>query len=249
MANVNTNYIMSLLFDKDIFYFQPKQLSTLLETNINKTYDIIQRLKKQNIIIELEKGKYLVTGFDKKRMLSNPFYIATHIVVPSYISFWSALNYYGFTEQAPRYILTATTKQKKQMKFEKYIFKYIKIKNTKLYGYKKEIIDDFPTFIAEPEKAIIDGLDQLNYAGGIKEISKIIKNALDTINKEILTEYAIKHPNKSMISRLGYLLEINGVKIKKLEKNKSKTFVLLNPKNKKTNIWNKKWNININEDL
>jgi len=249
MANINTNYIMNLLFDKDIFYFQPNQLSTLLEININKTYDTIQRLKNKEVIIEVEKGKYLVVGFDKKRMLSNPFYIATHIVVPSYISYWSVLNYYGFTEQVPRFIFVATTKQKKQMHFEKFIFKYVQIKRNKLYGYKKEFIDEFPTFIAEPEKAIIDSIDQLNYAGGIKEISKIVKNALDSIDKKILVEYACKFPNKSMVSRLGYLFDINGVELKKLDRFKSKSFVLLNPKKKKSSSWNKKWNINVNEEL
>ena len=249
MANINTNYIMNLLFDKDIFYFQPNQLSTLLELDINKIYDIIQRLKNQNVIMEIEKGKYLITGFDKKRMISNPFYISTNIVVPSYVSYWSALNYYGFTEQAPRFILVATTKQKKQINFENYIFKYVQIKPNKLYGYKKEVLDEFPTFIATPEKALIDSIDQPNYAGGIKEINKIIKNAIDKLDKKTLVEYALKFPNKSMISRLGYLFDINGVELKKLDKFKSKSFVLLNLKKKKSKIWNKKWNINVNEEL
>lgn len=249
MANINTNYIMNLLFDNDIFYFQPKQLSALLEINIGRTYDIIQRLKNSEVVIEVENGKYLVTGYDKKRVLSNPFYIATNIIVPSYISYWSVLNYYGFTEQAPRFVLVATTKQKKDMHFENYIFKYVQIKRDKLYGYKKELIDEFPTFIAEPEKAIIDSIDLLNYAGGIKEISKIIDNALDSIDKRKLVEYAIRFPSKSMISRLGYLFNMKGIELKGLQKFKSKSFVLLNPKKKKSRKWNKKWNVNVNEEL
>ena len=249
MVKITTNYIMELLFDSDIFYFQPKQLSTLLNLNINKTYDIIQRLKNNNIIREIENGKYLVTGYDKNRMLSNPFYIATHVVVPSYVSYWSILNYYGFTEQAPKFVLVATTKQKKKIHFENYLFKYIHIKQEKLYGYKKSYIDEFPAFIAELEKAIIDSIDLLKYSGGIKEISKIIDNALDSINENKLIDYAVKFPNKSMISRLGYLFDVKGIDLKKLQKVKSKSFVLLNPKRKKSSEWNKKWNINVNEDV
>jgi len=240
---------MNLLFDNDIFYFQPKQLSALLEISIGQTYDIIQRLKNSEVVIEVENGKYLVTGYDKKRVLSNPFYIATNIVVPSYVSYWSILNYYGFTEQAPKSIFVATTKQKKDMHFENYIFKYVQIKRDKLYGYKKELIDEFPTFIAEPEKAIIDSIDLLNYAGGIKDISKIIDNALDSIDKRKLVEYAIRFPSKSMISRLGYLFNMKGIELKGLQKFKSKPFVLLNPKKKKSRKWNKKWNVNINEEV
>lgn len=249
MANINTNYIMNLLFDNDIFYFQPKQLSTILKIDIKTAYDIIQKLKNKDIIKEIENGKYLVTGYDKKRMTSNPFYLATNIVVPSYISYLTILNYYGYTEQVPKFIFCATTKQKKEMHFENYIFKYIQIKKDKLYGYKKEVINEFPAFIAESEKAIIDSIDLPNYAGGIKEISKIIKDASDSINKDKLVEYAIKFPNKSMVSRMGYLFEKNDVELKELLKFKSKSFVLLNPKKKKSSIWDKKWNINVNEEL
>ena len=124
MANITTNYIMKFLFDNDIFFFQPRQFSTLLEIDIDKAYDIIQRLKKNDIITEVENGKYLVTGYDKKRILSNPFYIASHIVIPSYISYWSALNFYGFTEQVPKFVLSATKKNPLQI--------FIKIEQKKM---------------------------------------------------------------------------------------------------------------------
>ena len=249
MVNITTNYIMNLLFDNNIFYFQPRQLSALLEIDRDSAYDIIQRLKNNDVIREIENGKYLVTGYDKKRILANPFYVATHIVVPSYISYWTALNYYGLTEQAPKTILVATTKQKKQMLFENYIFKYIHIKKEKLYGYKKEEINEFPAFIAEMEKALIDSIDLSIYAGGIKELSKIIDAALGSIDKKKLVEYAVRFPNKSMISRLGYLFERKGFELKGLEKFKSTSFVLLNSKKKKSSNWNKKWNINVNEEV
>lgn len=249
MAKINTNYIMDLFFDNDIFYFQPKQLSTMLKIDITTAYNIIQRLKKMDIIREIENGKYLVTGYDKKRMLSNPFYLSTHIVVPSYVSYLSSLNYYGYTEQVPKYIFCATTKQKKDIFFENYHFKYIQIKKEKLYGYKKEIIDEFPSCIAEPEKAIIDSIDLPIYAGGIKEISKSIKSSLDSIDFDKLVEYAINFQNKSMVSRLGYLFEKNGITLKKLQNHTSRSFVLLNPKRKRSSIWDRTWNINVNEDV
>jgi len=249
MAKVTTNYIMNLLFDKDIFYFQPKQLSVLLGIDMNETYDTIQKLKNRGVIYEIENGKYLVTGYDKKRLLSNPFYIATNCVVPSYVSYWSMLNYYGFTEQVPRTILVATTKQKKEIHFDKYLFKYIHIKKEKLYGYTKELIDNFPTFLAEKEKTLIDSVDLPQYSGGIKEIAKCIGNAIDSINRKKLIDYARKFPNKSVISRLGYLFEQKGVDLGELSKFKSISFVLLNPKKPKSDIWNKKWNINVNEEV
>ncbi len=238
-----------MLFDNDIFYFQPKQLSLLLETNMNKTYDIIQKLKNHQVIYEIENGKYLVTGYDKKRILSKPFYVATHCVVPSYISYWSMLNYYGFTEQVPRMIFVATTKQKNQLRFHRYLFKYVHIKKEKLYGYTREHSDSFPMFLADKEKTLIDSIDLPQYAGGITEIAKCIHNAVDFINKKKLVDYAKRFPNRSMISRLGYLFEQNGADLKELVQFTSTSFVLLNPKKPRSTIWNKKWKINVNEEV
>ncbi len=249
MSKITTNYIMNLLFENDIFYFQPKQLSVLLGINMNKIYDIIHKLKNHKVIYEIENGKYLVTGYDKKRILSNPYYIATNCVVPSYVSYWSMLNYYGFTEQVPRIILVATTKQKKEIHFDHYLFKYVHIKKEKLYGYTKEVIDSLPMFLAEKEKTLIDSIDLPQYAGGIKEVAKCISNAIDSINKKKLIGYARRFPNRSMISRLGYLFEQNGVDLKELSKFKSISFVLLNQKKPRSNTWNKKWSINVNEDV
>jgi len=240
---------MNYLFDHDIFYIQPRQISLIFQIEINKVYDLIQRLKTHNLIQEVENGKYLVLGYDKKRVLSNPFFIATNIVIPSYISYWSALNYYGFTEQVPRYIFCATTKQKKPIHLGNYTFQYSTINKQKLYGYTKETIGELPTFIAEPEKAIIDSLDIMNNAGGIKEIAKSIDQAIDIINKKKLIEYAQHFPNKSLISRLGYLLENIGIKATALQQYKSTSYILLNPKKKNTKQYNKQWHIIINEEL
>ncbi|MFH1101243.1 MAG: type IV toxin-antitoxin system AbiEi family antitoxin [Methanobacteriota archaeon] len=249
MSNITTNYILTHLFDQDLFYVQPKQLSTLLHLNLQKTYDIIHRLKKNGSIQEIEKGKYLVTGYDRKRILSHPLFIATHIVVPSYVSYWSALNYYNWTEQAPKTILLATTKQKKPMQVENYLFKYIKISKEKLYGYTKETVGDFPAFIAEKEKTIIDALDLPRYAGGISEIAHCISKAINEIDTKKLIDYAKQFPNRSMVSRLGYLSEQNGLKLSALKPYMSSSFVLLNPKRKQSTQWDTTWNINVNDEV
>ena len=111
------------------------------------------------------------------------------------------------------------------------------------------MIAELPVFIAEPEKAIIDSIDLYSKSGGIIEITKSIENAISIIDKKKLIEYASRFPNKSMISRLGYIFELKGIQLKELQKFKSQSFVLLNPKNIKEKRYNKQWNIIVNEEL
>ncbi|GFO96450.1 transcriptional regulator, trmB [groundwater metagenome] len=66
------------------------------------------RLEDRGFIKSVERGKYLLLGFEPERVLSNPFFIASRIVYPSYVSFWSALNFYGFTEQVPVVVFLAS---------------------------------------------------------------------------------------------------------------------------------------------
>src|SRR3990167_9419855 len=67
--------------------------------NKNKEYSrlYIYRLKKRNIITEIEKNKYTLSD--------EPYDVASNLIFPSYISFISAYSIYGLTTQIPKTIL------------------------------------------------------------------------------------------------------------------------------------------------
>ena len=76
-----------------------------------EAYRLAARLKAEGLGEEVEKGKYLLLGLEPERVLSNPLFIASHLAAPAYVSYWSALHYYGFTEQVPLTAFVATTKK------------------------------------------------------------------------------------------------------------------------------------------
>ena len=57
------------------------------------------------------------------------------------------------------------------------------------------------------EKALVDSLDQLRYAGGLLEVAKALYQARQRLDVERLVEYANRMRNRSLCSRLGYLLD------------------------------------------
>ncbi len=59
----------------------------------------------------MEKDKYLVLGFEPERVLSNLMFVAGHLVAPAHVAYWSALHYYGSTEQSPLTVFAATTRK------------------------------------------------------------------------------------------------------------------------------------------
>ena len=198
------------LHRSDLFYFTAPLLADLLSLSRRQAYRLIARLRVDGLVDEVEKGKYLLLGLEPERALSNPLYIASHLVAPGYVSYWSALHHYGFTEQVPRTTFVATTKTKRPVSYRGFRFHFVTVKPHKFFGYRRERLGDLPTLVADEAKAIVDSLDLLQYAGGMGEVARALRIALDTVDVSTLIEYANRMRNKSLGSRLGYLLEVFG---------------------------------------
>jgi len=90
--------------------FNLKILRDIIEKDSNYSKLVVYRLKKNNLIFEIERNKYTVN--------KDPLIISSNIIWPSYISCWSALRYYNLTEQLPQnvFVLTTRSRKKKEIK-------------------------------------------------------------------------------------------------------------------------------------
>jgi predicted transcriptional regulator of viral defense system len=214
--HLSSTYVAQRLHQLDLFYFTPSLLADLLSLERRQTYRLIARLKDEGLVDEVEKGKYLLLGLKPEQVLSNPLFIASHLVTPAYVSYWSALHYYGFTEQVPLTTFVATTKKKRPVSFRDFRFRFVTIKPHKFFGYRREMLGDLPVVVADEAKAIVDSLDLPHYAGGVTEIAKALQAALETVDVPTLVRYANRMEDKSLGSRLGYLLETLGYPVEGL---------------------------------
>ncbi|MBI5872151.1 hypothetical protein HZB88_03635 [archaeon] len=226
---------VGILKNNKIDVFKIKDLRMLLGINKMQAYNLVKSLKKKGIIKKIKNGIFSFTEIDE-------FVLATSIHYPSYISFWTALSYYKFTDNMPKKIFIVTTKYAKEI--DK--FRYVTLSKKRFFGYTKtgNII------IAEKEKAIIDSLLFPKYSGGIKEIIKCLKNSLSEIDIKKLIAYAMRIESKSVLRRLGYILEFAGYKNRivreKIRRKIGNGYEKLDPNLKRGNNLNKKWLLDIN---
>jgi len=209
-ANLTPISVARRLRQHDLFYFTPRLLGDLLALERPQVYRLAGRLKEERLIAEVEKGKYLLLGLEPERVLANPLFIAAHLVAPGYVSYWSALHFYGLTEQAPRTVFVATTRKKRAVAFNGLRFRFVTVHPRKFFGYRRATVDELPVLIADEAKAIVDSLDQSRYAGGLAEVAKALRLALETVDTGLLIDYANRMQDRSLGSRLGYLLELLG---------------------------------------
>ncbi|MBI5871694.1 hypothetical protein HZB88_01260 [archaeon] len=216
-----------------------KRVTGWKNTTIRNT---LLSLKKKGIITAIKKDNYALTT----NIPEHIFKIASTITAPSYISFWTACSYYGWTEQQVKIIQVVSTKQFPKTNIPLYgKVETITMLPRRMFGYCS--IDGVP--MAEKERLIVDLLYKPEKSGGIAELKNCIAQGWQEINQKKLFLYLQQFGDKALFARLGYLLEekqlTNTIKAGLL-KNIPKSYTPLYRKKgsvKKSGAYNHKWRI------
>ncbi|MBU0693056.1 MAG: hypothetical protein KKC11_00070 [Candidatus Omnitrophica bacterium] len=148
-------------FSKDSLYQLGKQLG-LADSTVD-TY--ISRFLKYKEILQLKKGLYTSSYFFSKNKsdISYSFYLANIIRTPSYVSLWSALQFYNLTTEAIYSITSVTPKVTRNYttkagnftynSIKKGLFSNFSLMKGKVAGEQSAKLD---FFIASPAKALFD---------------------------------------------------------------------------------------------
>lgn len=122
------------------------------------TVDVsISRFLARKELISLKKGVYVTSAFfeEHKSDVSYTFYIANILRQPSYVSSWTALQYYNLTTEAIREIISVTPKRTRRHTNKAGNFTYHSIKRD-LFSNFSLVKGTFHFFIASPSKALFD---------------------------------------------------------------------------------------------
>lgn len=152
--------------------FSAQQLANLIGKPKKQAFVYASRLVKAGLAVRVMEGKL---SFSK-----DDYIVASQLIEPSYISLRSALLLHDLIQQVPRYVECVTTRN--TLKYPFLGITYHKIPASLFYGFSRQNKGDSYVLLAEPEKAIIDGL----YLDVISppEVKELIKN----INKNRLQE-------------------------------------------------------------
>lgn len=217
--------------------FTPSQVSALLDKDIENTRVLLSRLTKDGVLVRVKRGHYCLPS-------APSISVASGIYTPSYISLWSAFDYYGTTTQSPQVIHVINTKKsdKRELKLEEGRFKlrFIKTDEDFVYGFQKIYQDEKTVFIAEKEKAIVDGLRFHRYVP-LGEVVEAIKEGVDV---EKAVSYANRSGKQVVMKRLGYLMDQENLKCKPDDfDGLSDTYVPLDPSFGRKGSFDSKWRV------
>jgi predicted transcriptional regulator of viral defense system len=113
------------------------------------------RYVKQGLLLRLKRNMYMLKDTWKDLDIKQKFKIANYIQTPSYISLLTALEYYDITTQMQQnFVESIALKRTKEIIIEETVFNFKRIDKKLYFGFLK--LKD--VFIAEPEKAFLDGI-------------------------------------------------------------------------------------------
>jgi len=222
--------------------WQEKKLVTsqdvidILDCSYAHARKLAHQLERKRWLDRLEAGKYRFIPASRGSEAvpdMNPLLAGSVLIAPYYYSYATANHFYGFTPQVPATVYIATTKTKGPTEIRGVEYRFVSLKPSKFFGYRETEVYTAQVVMAEPEKAVVDSLDKMGYAGGIVEVARVVHSSLrqdfgeslvlwprdkglsraaqDTtphrVDLEKLADYALRMESKVLVQRLGYLLE------------------------------------------
>jgi predicted transcriptional regulator of viral defense system len=207
--------LLSSLSEERKNIFTLKDIMEKLGCSYEKAYNIANRLVKKKWVILLSRGRYLIVPLSagaRSMYTEHEFVIASHLADPYYIAYWSALNFYSFTEQTPFTVFVATTRRRRSRRILGVDYRFVTLSKKKFFGYEKVLVANTRVNISNKEKTLADALDHPEYCGGISEVAKCLWNSRGETTLEKVVDYALKMGNSAILKRLGYLLELLEIK-------------------------------------
>ena len=179
----------------------------------NSARKVIRNLLRKGWLSRIVGGKYMLLppehGPDNLGE-NNILALAAAAVEPSYIGWWSAASFHGFTTQKPMTVFVATLRQTPSRTIEGSDVRFIKIATRKFFGHKTYNVYDRSVLISTPSKTLVDCLDRPDLAGGPSELARIVHAGLNKIEPEEVLSDALAMKSKALMQRLGFLAELVG---------------------------------------
>jgi len=190
--------------------------------------ELLLQLVKSDWLIRIKRGTYAWTGSLPGGNQVHPFVMATRLVQPSAIAYWSAMSYHGLTEQVPQAISCCTPKKvvtpsmrqtSTREDGERHAWEiggirceYTTIKEEHFFGVEEIWIDQsFRVPITDRERTILDLFAHPRMFGGMGEAIAVLTEHVDTLDTDKLVSYAVRYAKSSVARRLGWTMSRVGI--------------------------------------
>jgi len=225
--------------EKDLIFFGPRDVRHFLDISARNAYQLLRKMKEKGLVVHVERGKYVLRERWKETDIRA---LASNLVTPSYLGFWSALHFHHMTEQVPRTVFVVTTRRTDDREINGNDIRFATVREELMFGYER--LSD--TVVSTSEKTVVDCLLFPKHSP-----VSVVNDALaqDDLDVDTLVDHCRRIGSGALAARLGYLLERNSMLKRGDELQKLVTsYTKLSPSGDETNP-NADWKLYVNVNL
>jgi len=190
-------------------FFETADLLTLFGESEQQILPCLSRWVRQGKLVQLRRSKYMLPKPYQKRA-PHPFYVSNYLYSPSYISLYTALEFYKLIPEHTPLIQAVSTRATRRWETPYGDFQYHSLKTDRFSGYVALRIGDSlqqNALIATPEKALID-ICLLNHGEWDENrwVGLRLQNA-EALDTDVLIEEANKIRSRKLTRGVSALIQ------------------------------------------
>jgi predicted transcriptional regulator of viral defense system len=192
------------------------ELRTTLGASDGYARFLAHRLVQKGWLERVRPGLFQLIAADRGREGigdTNPLATGALLASPYFYSFATACSHHGLTEQvfAEVYLACSASKRPVTIRATRYVFAHVP--DRRFFGFEQADVLGANVQMATRERAVLDALDRPRLAGGIREVARIVARASEKISWPTLLDLAQRWDESAIVQRLGYLLDLQHVKV------------------------------------
>jgi predicted transcriptional regulator of viral defense system len=209
LSTREANFLSQLATDgKTIFSLHEAQL---VWDNPARTAVALSRLAEKGWLRRLERGLYMLIPLEAgpdRAWFESSLAIASHLIDPAAIAYWTALHYWGWTEQIPQVTLVQSTRRKLPVEIMGMQFRFVTLTKAHFFGIQQRSSEGKIVSVTDREKTLLDAAARPDLSGGILQLAQALRAAQAQIDWPKLDIYLARWGGGAVLKRLGYLAEV-----------------------------------------
>ncbi|MDR2883393.1 MAG: hypothetical protein LBU98_06430 [Alistipes sp.] len=172
----------------------------------------LTRWTKQRLLVKLRQGFYTFPEYLNSRDFA--LYISNRIYKPSYISFHTALAFYGIIPEAVVQITAAAALKTAEFINDFGTYTYHKMREDLIFGYELMRFGERTIQFAMPEKALLDLLYIYSFYNTPAEIEELRLDEdymQEELDRDRLVEFAARFGSKALDKRVKIMMDTYGL--------------------------------------
>jgi len=174
-----------------------------LTGNLKTAYSAVRRYMKKGYVVKVRNNIYSPVDLSSGLILASKYQIACALREDAYLSYHSALEYHGLSNQVFNEVYVSSSRRFNHFEFDGIFYKYVapKINQGVIFATNTKNIR-----LTDIERTIIDSIYQLNKITGYEELRNAIE-ASSYLNEEKLLVYLEAYNIQALYQKSGYIFE------------------------------------------